>query len=310
MYFIEVNPRIQVEHTVTEMVTGIDLVKAQIRIAGGATIGTPESGAAHAGRHPRDRPRDAVSRDHRGSKHDFVPDYGRITAYRSPAGFGIRLDAVAYTGAFITCPLRFAAREGDRVGATAGETVARMHRALWKFRVRGVVTNLRFLDELIMHPSFEATDYTDALHRFDPGAVPHPAQARPRDANPALHRRRRGQRQPEVTGRAATLARVIEARPPKIDLSVPPPPGNRQRLEQLGAGGFAKWMLDAAAGAGHDTTFRDAHQSLLATRFEPATLVAIAPHYARLLRTCSRSSAGAAPTSTSRCASCASAWEH
>jgi pyruvate carboxylase len=160
-YFIEVNPRIQVEHTVTECVTGIDLVKAQIRIAAGARIGTPESGVP-------------LQEDIRVNAHalqcrvttedpenNFVPDYGRVTAYRSPAGFGIRLDAgTAYAGAIIT---RFYDSLLVKVTAwspTPEETIARMHRALWEFRIRGVVTNLRFLDQLIMHPRFATADYT------------------------------------------------------------------------------------------------------------------------------------------------------
>src|SRR6202522_616199 len=160
-YFIEVNPRIQVEHTVTECVTGIDLVKAQIRVAGGARIGTPESGVpvqeqirvnAHAMQCR------VTTED---PENNFVPDYGRVTAYRSPAGYGIRLDAgTAYSGAIIT---RFYDSLLVKVTAwspTAEETIARMHRALWEFRIRGVVTNLRFLDQLIMHPQFMRGDYT------------------------------------------------------------------------------------------------------------------------------------------------------
>ena len=160
-YFIEVNPRIQVEHTVTECVTGVDLVKAQIRIAAGARIGTPESGVPkqediHVTAHALQCR--VTTEDPENS---FVPDYGRITAYRSPAGFGIRLDAgTAYAGAIIT---RFYDSLLVKVTAwspTPEETIARMHRALWEFRIRGVVTNLRFLDQLIMHPRFVTSDYT------------------------------------------------------------------------------------------------------------------------------------------------------
>ncbi len=160
-YFIEVNPRIQVEHTVTECVTGIDLVKAQIRIAAGARIGTAESGVP--------RQEDIRVNAHalqcrvttEDPENNFVPDYGTVTAYRSPAGFGIRLDAgTAYAGAIIT---RFYDSLLVKVTAwspTPEETIARMHRALWEFRIRGVVTNLRFLDQLIMHPRFASADYT------------------------------------------------------------------------------------------------------------------------------------------------------
>ena len=160
-YFIEVNPRIQVEHTVTECVTGIDLVKAQIRIAEGARIGTPESGVP-------------TQADIRISAHalqcrvttedpenNFIPDYGRITAYRSPAGFGIRLDAgTAYAGAIITRSYDSLLVKVTAWAPTPEETIARMHRALWEFRIRGVVTNLRFLDQVITHPRFARGDYT------------------------------------------------------------------------------------------------------------------------------------------------------
>ena len=160
-FFIEVNPRIQVEHTVTECVTGVDLVKAQIRIAAGARIGTPESGVP-------------CQEDIRVSAHalqcrvttedpenNFVPDYGRVTAYRSPAGFGIRLDAgTAYSGAIITRYYDSLLVKVTAWSPTPEETIARMHRALWEFRIRGVVTNLRFLDQLIMHPRFVHADYT------------------------------------------------------------------------------------------------------------------------------------------------------
>ena len=160
-YFIEVNPRIQVEHTVTECATGIDLVKAQIRIADGAKLGTPQSGvpaqadiriSAHA-LQCRVTTEDPES--------NFIPDYGRVTAYRSPAGFGIRLDAgTAYAGAFITRSYDSLLVKVTAWSPTAEETIARMHRALWEFRIRGVVTNLRFLDQLITHPRFAHGEYT------------------------------------------------------------------------------------------------------------------------------------------------------
>jgi pyruvate carboxylase len=128
-------------------------------------------------------------------ENNFVPDYGRVTAYRSPAGFGIRLDAgTAYAGAIIT---RFYDSLLVKVTAwspTPEETIARMHRALWEFRIRGVVTNLRFLDQLIMHPRFASADYTtsSSIRRRN---CSNSAQARPRDAAAELHRRCDRQRQ-------------------------------------------------------------------------------------------------------------------
>ena len=203
-YFIEVNPRVQVEHTVTEAVTGIDIVRAQIRIAEGAAIGTPESGVPRQ----EDIRLNGYAMQCRVTTEDpennFIPDYGRITAYRSPAGFGIRLDAgTAYSGAIITPSYDSLLVKVTAWAPTPQDTIARMHRALWEFRVRGVATNLRFLDQLIMHPRFAHGGLHDQVHRRDAGAVPLPAQARPRDAAAELHRRRDRQRQRRSEGPAA-----------------------------------------------------------------------------------------------------------
>jgi pyruvate carboxylase len=283
-YFIEVNPRIQVEHTVTECVTGIDLVKAQIRIAGGARIGTPESGVPLQ----EDIRVNAHAMQCRVTTEDpengFVPDYGRVTAYRSPAGYGIRLDAgTAYSGAIIT---RFYDSLLVKVTAwspTAEETIARMHRALWEFRIRGVVTNLRFLDQLIMHPRFMRGDYTTKFI----------------DETPELFRiprkRDRATRllsfigdvivngNPEVSGRDARPRSPVFPRVPRLTLTPSPPAGCKQRLDELGPARFADWMLGEKRVLLTDTSMRDAHQSLLATRFRTHDMAAIAPHYAALL---------------------------
>src|ERR1700690_797288 len=281
-YFIEVNPRIQVEHTVPEWVTGIDLVKAQIRIAGGARIGTAQSGVP--------RQEDIRVNAHalqcrvttEDPENNFVPDYGRVTAYRSPAGFGIRLDAgTAYSGAIIT---RFYDSLLVKVTAwspTPEETIARMHRALWEFRIRGVVTNLRFLDQLIMHPRFVSADYTTKFI----------------DQTPELFRRPRKRDRatrllsfigdviingnPVVKGRARPKQPVFP-RLPRIALG-PPPAGTKQKLDELGPEKFADWMLKEPRILLTDTSMRDAHQSLLATRFRTHDMAAIAPFYASLL---------------------------
>jgi pyruvate carboxylase len=281
-YFIEVNPRIQVEHTVTECVTGIDLVKAQIRIAEGAAIGSAASGvppqaeiriAAHAlqCRITTEDP-----------ENNFIPDYGKIAAYRSPAGFGVRLDAgTAYTVAIITRSYDSLLVKVTAWSPTAQETIARMHRALWEFRIRGVVTNLRFLDQLITHPRFVDGDYTT---RFI-------------DETPELfHWPRKRDRATRilsylgttiVNGNAAVQGRArprqfAPARLPPVPLA-PPPAGSKQQLDALGPAGFARWMLAQERVLVTDTTMRDAHQSLLATRLRTIDMSAIAPYYARLL---------------------------
>jgi pyruvate carboxylase len=281
-YFIEVNPRIQVEHTVTECVTGIDLVKAQIRIAAGARIGAPESGVpAQADIHVSGHALQCriTTED---PENNFVPDYGKIAAYRSPAGFGIRLDAgTAYTGAIITRSYDSLLVKVTAWAPTAEETIARMHRALWEFRIRGVVTNLRFLDQLITHPRFAAGDYTTRFIEETPELLQWP------------RKRDRATRiltylgttivngNAEVAGRVRPL-RLGIPRLPAGPLP-PPAPGSRQKLDELGPEAFARWMLTEPRVLITDTTLRDAHQSLLATRLRTIDMTAIAPYYASLL---------------------------
>ncbi len=281
-YFIEVNPRIQVEHTVTECATGIDLVKAQIRIAGGARIGAPDSGV------PRQE-------DIRISAHalqcrittedpenNFIPDYGKITAYRSPAGFGVRLDAgTAYTGAIITRSYDSLLVKVTAWSPTPEETIARMHRALWEFRIRGVVSNLRFLDQLITHPQFARGDYTTRFIEQTPELFQWP------------RKRDRASRilsfigTTIVNGNAETRSRVRPGGFAPVKLPpgpLPAPaPGTKQLLDGLGPARFAQWMLEQQRVLLTDTTMRDAHQSLLATRLRTLDMTAIAPYYAALL---------------------------
>ena len=164
-------------------------------------------------------------------ENNFIPDYGKITAYRSPAGFGIRLDAgTAYTGAIITRSYDSLLVKVTAWAPTPEEWIARMHRALWEFRIRGVVTNLRFLDQVITHPRFAAASTPPASSTRRPSSFV-AAEARSRHAHPHLHRRDHRQRQPAGAGRvrpAHSPPRSCRRRP------APPPPGTRQKLEELG----------------------------------------------------------------------------
>ena len=281
-YFIEVNPRIQVEHTVTECATGIDLVKAQIRIADGAHIGMSDSGvpaqadiriAAHAlqCRITTEDP-----------ENNFIPDYGKIAAYRSPAGFGVRLDAgTAYAGAIITRSYDSLLVKVTAWSPTPEETIARMHRALWEFRIRGVVTNLRFLDQLITHPRFARGDYTTRFIEETPELFSWP------------RKRDRATRilayigETIVNGAPETRNRVQPERlgVPRLPALTPTPAraGTKQKLDELGPELFAQWMLEQTRVLITDTTMRDAHQSLLATRMRTIDMTAIAPYYSSLL---------------------------
>jgi pyruvate carboxylase len=281
-YFIEVNPRIQVEHTVTEVVTGIDLVKAQLRIAAGARIGTAQSGVPvqediHVSAHALQCR--VTTED---PENNFVPDYGRITAYRSPAGFGIRLDAgTAYAGAIITRYYDSLLVKVTAWSPTPEETIARMHRALWEFRIRGVVTNLRFLDQLITHPCFVNAEYTTKFIDQTPELFHIP---RKRDRATRLLTYIGDvivNGNAEVKGRAQPKAPVFP-RTPRVALGAPPP-GTKQRLDELGAEQFAAWMLAEKRVLITDTSMRDAHQSLLATRLRTHDMALIAPYYAALL---------------------------
>ncbi len=281
-YFIEVNPRIQVEHTVTEMVTGIDLVKAQIRIASGGTIGDPASGVP-----PQDQ---IFLRGHalqcrittEDPEKNFAPTYGQLTAYRPATGFGVRLDGgTAYTGAVIT-PFYDSLLEKVTCWApTFEETRARMLRALREFRVRGVATNVPFLDALLEHPDFINGTVTTRFLDENAGLID---LRRYRDRATRLlgfigETIVNGN--PEVKGRPPGDVRT-EPRVP-APWGTTPARGTRDLLTELGPERFASWMLDERRVLVTDTTFRDAHQSLLATRMRTRDIVRIAPVYAERL---------------------------
>ncbi|MBT3788801.1 MAG: pyruvate carboxylase [Alphaproteobacteria bacterium] len=282
-YFIEVNPRIQVEHTVTEEVTGIDIVKAQILIAGGGRIGhTEETGVPHQG----DIHLTGHALQCRVTTEDpeanFIPDYGRINVYRSATGFGVRLDGgTAYAGAVITRYYDSLLEKVTCRGATPEEARARMDRALREFRIRGVMTNLVFVENLINHPTFKDASYTTRFIDETAELFHFPK------------RRDRATRllnfigevivngNPEVEGRKAPEPHPLP-QVPSHEIGVPRK-GTRDLLLGLGAEGFSQWMKDQQRVLITDTTMRDGHQSLLATRMRTYDMMQVAESYAHLL---------------------------
>ncbi len=281
-YFIEVNPRIQVEHTVTETVTGIDIVKAQIHILEGFAIGTPESGVPgqediHLNGHAMQCR--ITTED---PEHNFIPDYGRITAYRSAAGFGIRLDGgTAYAGAIITRYYDPLLVKVTAWAPTPDQVINRMDRALREFRIRGVATNLTFLEAIITHPSFRDNSYTTRFIDSTPELF---QQVKRQDRATKLltyladvtvngH--------PEARGRAKPAADAAAPTVPYID--APVADGTKQKFDALGPKGFSEWMRNEKRILITDTTMRDGHQSLLATRMRTHDIASIAGTYARAL---------------------------
>jgi pyruvate carboxylase len=295
-YFIEVNPRIQVEHTVTEMVTGVDIVKAQIRITEGGHIGVteapevPHPGALHPTGVPAQAqiPLNGHALQCRVTTEDpengFLPDYGRLAAYRSPAGFGIRLDAgTAYGGAVITPYYDSLLVKVTAWAPSARETIQRMDRALREFRIRGVATNLQFLENLVNHPAFATGALTTRFIENTPELLEFTAR---RDRASKLLRflaEVAVQGNPEVKGRSLPALPLPKPVLPRPATGAPIPEGTRQRLQALGPAGFAQWMLAQDRVLVTDTTMRDAHQSLLATRMRTADMLPIAPWYASAL---------------------------
>ncbi|WP_458763714.1 pyruvate carboxylase [Cupriavidus basilensis] len=296
-YFIEVNPRIQVEHTVTEMVTGVDIVKAQIRITEGGRIGNVEDELDSAGE-VAIRASGVSAQEHialnghavqcrittEDPENGFLPDYGQLSAYRSASGFGVRLDAgTAYGGAIITPYYDSLLVKVTTWAPTAAESIRRMDRALREFRIRGVASNLQFLENVINHPAFASGEVTTRFIDSTPELF---AFAKRRDRATRLLRylgELAVNGNPEVKGRVLPQLPLPKPLLPHSDAGAPVPPGTRDRLLALGPDKFAQWMLAQKQVLLTDTTMRDAHQSLFATRMRTADMLPIAPFYAREL---------------------------
>jgi len=286
-YFIEVNPRIQVEHTVTEVITGRDIVRAQLFIAQGMPLSDPEIGLGDQSKITTQ----GFAIQSRVTTEDpangFMPDYGRLSAYRSASGVGIRLDAgTAFGGAVITPFYDSLLVKVTASGLRFVDAARRMERCLQEFRVRGVKTNIPFLINLVTHPEFLEGSVTTRFLDDAPELFVLPV------------------RQDRATKVLSYIADVIVSGHPEV--KVPPvrtplsavpvekpwelkqrdvsplPEGTKDIFRKLGADGFAKWVRAQKRLLVTDTTMRDAHQSLLATRMRTYDMLQVAPRYARM----------------------------
>jgi pyruvate carboxylase len=282
-YFIEVNPRLQVEHTVTEIVTGVDIVKSQILIAQDRALDDPDIGIESQGSIQTTGYAIQCRITTEDPTNNFTPDYGRVTHYRSSGGPGLRLDGGSTTTGAIVTP--FYDSLLVKVSAYARrfqDAALRMERALQEYRIRGVKTNIPFLLNVLMHPTFLEGRCTT---RFI-------------DQSPELFRF--PQRQDRATRLLTYAAEVtvngfpgVKRPPSAVSLSEPEPPryrrletvpeGSRQRFLAMGPEAFSGWIREQQPLLLTDTTFRDAHQSLLATRLRTRDMLRVADAYAHLL---------------------------
>jgi len=280
-YFIEVNPRIQVEHTITEMITGIDIVHAQIHIARGHMIHSEEVGIPQQSEIPlfgfaiqsRVTTEDPLN--------DFMPDAGKLMVYRSGGGFGVRLDAGnGFQGAVISPYYDSLLVKVSTWAVTFKEAAAKMDRNLQEFRIRGIKTNIPFLENVVKHKNFIKGDFDTSFIDTTPELFIFPV------------RQDRGTKLLSYIGNVTVNGfpgiekknKPIHTAPrkPEIDLLAPAPNGTKQIFDSQGAEGLTKWIHEQKDVLIMDTTFRDAHQSLLATRVRSHDLFEIAKETARL----------------------------
>ncbi|MFF8763410.1 pyruvate carboxylase [Nocardiopsis dassonvillei] len=276
--FIEMNPRIQVEHTVTEEITDVDLVQSQLRIASGETLsdlgisqeGVYVRGAALQCRITTEDPANG-----------FRPDTGTISAYRSPGGSGIRLDGgTSAAGTEISPHFDSLLVKLTCRGRDLATAVSRARRAVAEFRIRSIATNIPFLQAVLDDPDFQAGRITTSFIE----ERPHLLTARPSaDRGTRLLTYLADVTVNKPHGERPQLVDPATKLPPLPEPAGPPPPGSRQRLAELGPEGFARWLRESPNLGVTDTTFRDAHQSLLATRVRTRDLLAAAPAVAHTL---------------------------
>ena len=281
-YFIEVNPRIQVEHTVTEMVTGIDLVRSQILIAQGHKLHEPPLSLPEQEFVPLNGGALQCRVTTEDPANNFAPDYGKISTYRSPAGFGIRLDGgTAYAGAALTPYYDSLLVKVTAWGANLPEACQRMDRALREFRIRGVKTNIPFVENVVNHAKFRAGEVTTSFLDDSPELFRLPSRADRATKLLSYLGDVILNGNAEVKGKQ--IPKNLEAAVAPTVPGIAPPPGTKQLLKKLGPKRFADWARRQKQLLITDTTFRDAHQSLMATRVRTYDLLATADAVAQRL---------------------------
>jgi pyruvate carboxylase len=281
IYFIEVNPRIQVEHTVTEMITGIDLIKTQIYIADGYKLSSPEIGLADQAQVMKNGFAMQCRITTEDPSNGFKPDYGTLITYRNATGFGVRLDeGSTYPGMKISPFFDSMLVKVSTQGATLMDAARKMNRALREFRIRGVKNNIQFLENLINHPVFVEGKATVNFIQEYPELFA---------ITTGLDR---GTRVLSFLGDISLNGnpdvknfdpKVRFEKPPipEFDHMAPYPKGTKDMLTELGAEGFCSWLKNEKKIYYTDTTFRDGHQSLLATRMRTYDMLKVAEAYAK-----------------------------
>ncbi|XZF77221.1 pyruvate carboxylase [Bacillus sp. AL-1R] len=281
-YFIEVNPRVQVEHTITEMITGIDIVQTQILIAQGNSLHSDKVGIPLQDEIPRIGFAIQARVTTEDPLNNFMPDTGKIMAYRSGGGFGVRLDTGnSFQGAVITPYYDSLLVKVTTHALTFEGAIAKLNRNLKEFRIRGIKTNIPFLENVTTHPDFLSGEYNTSFV----------------DSSPELFvfakRRDRGTKLLNYIGNVTVngFPGISVKEKPAFDEIIIPnvkhissaESGTKQLLDKLGADEFSKWLKNQPNVLFTDTTFRDAHQSLLATRIRSKDLTTVAEQTSKLL---------------------------